>query len=157
LCGPAHVFGAQAYQVETDVDSFLRKAVSVWNEDGEYIDETGIQYAGKSIIEYSELQSEIAGYLTNGVIGLKEVSNPRTKGVPKLLLEDINEYYGLASISLNPDGVFHPLISSTVYRIDLRDQRHEESLFFVLQIEDMYVLTYLYKKKCNKAKQEGTP
>ncbi|MCG8519456.1 MAG: hypothetical protein MI794_15810 [Pseudomonadales bacterium] len=146
LCGPAYVFAAHAYQVEADVDSFVREAVAIWSEGDEYIPASEIQYVGKSLIEYSQLQSEIAGYVTNGLLGPRELSGTGRRAAARLLVEDITEYYGLASTSMNPEGVFHPLISSTVHRLNIRNEKYEHCLFFVLQIEDMYVLTHFCKK-----------
>jgi hypothetical protein len=40
----------------------------------------------------------------------------------KMLTEDINEYYGLPSVELNYEGVFHPLISNDVYLLNIRNE-----------------------------------
>ena len=147
LAGRGYSFGAHAYQVEADVDSFAREAVAIWSKGNEYIPASDFRYVGKSIIEYVDLQSEITRYVMNGLLGPRKLSEAGRNAAARMLLEDIIEYYGLASTSINPEGVFHPPIRSTVHRLDIRNEKYEHCLYFVLQIEDMYVLTRLCKRK----------
>lgn len=100
LCGPAYVFAAHAYQVEADVDSFVREAVAIWREGDEYIPASEIQYAGKSIIGYSQLQSEIAGCVTNGLLGPRELSAAGRRAAVRLLF---SRYYRVLRLSIYLD------------------------------------------------------
>ncbi|WP_203142915.1 hypothetical protein [Marinobacter mangrovi] len=147
LAGRGYSFGAHAYVVDADVDSFVSEVVATWSKGDEYIPASEFRYVGKSIIEYGELQSEITRYVMHGLLGPGKLSEAGRSAVAGVILEDIIEYYGLASTSINPEGVFHPPIKRTVHRLDIKNENYESCLFFVLQIEDIYVLTGLCKKK----------
>lgn len=76
------------------------------------------------------------GYLCGGVI------KDNTADQVTMLIDDIVEYYGLASTTLNPEGVWNPLLKGAL-EITVKDESnfHESSIYFLVEIEDQAILT----------------
>lgn len=94
---------------------------------------------GGITIPYNDLQMEILKF-TNSDVSYIELE--ARSHVGRSVIWDINEFYGLASTNMNSEGVFHPLISGPVYRLNIISDRFTSSLFFLVKIEDMHVLAY---------------
>ena len=93
------------------------------------------------------LFEEMEDFIFNGVLDRSTmVSEEARKYTTKMLIEDINEYYGLLSTSLNVNGVFHPLLRNEIFSLNIRNIKHERALYFLVQIENVYVLTAFIKK-----------
>ena len=50
------------------------------------------------------------------------------------------------NLTINENGVFHPLIGSEVYRLDIQNKKYEKAFFYIVKIENIYVLTNFCKK-----------
>ena len=74
------------------------------------------------------------------------VSEEARKYTTKMLIKDINEHYGLISTSLNENGIFHPLLKNEINILKIFNVNHERSLYFLVQIENVFVLTAFVKK-----------
>ena len=72
-------------------------------------------------------------------------SGNEIEGSKEVIVSDINEYYGLLSTELNNKGVFHPLYANDVYELKINNVRHMEAFYFVVKVEDVYVLTHFVK------------
>lgn len=112
--GAGYFYSVRSYDATVDVEQFLTETVNEWGEIGEF------KYIGKSKIEFGTLEERLNSIIIiGGALNLQNVSNDESKAsIKKMVVEDINEYYGLASTSLNSDGIFHPLISRPVYEVN---------------------------------------
>lgn len=142
LCGPRFAFGAVSFVANSDIDAFADELVEIWSEDDDYAAPTSYRYLGKEKIEYSDLLDEITLAIFNGCISSNSMpSSQAYEYARRVITDDINEYYGLVSTGLNKKGVIHPLISGPVYKLDISNKDISKSLYFVVKIEDIYVLT----------------
>lgn len=145
LCGNCFFFGAQAYAAEQDIDAFAKSLVDSWSENGDYC------YEGRSIIEWDELSEAIESMILHGILDRKTMPNDTARAyVSKMLVEDINEYYGLASTSLDDNGVFHPLIQGPVYKLNISGRSQEKTLYYLVKIGRYYVFTHFRRITNNK-------
>ncbi len=145
LCGSNYSFFASSYLAESELDIFLSNLIAKWNE---IESEANFSISKICKIEYKDLISEISGYIFNGVISSENIAEIGTTNyIGRMLTEDISEYYGLTSTGINKHGVFHPLIGSNVYRVHVKSNVFEESLYFVVRIENIFVLTCFGRKK----------
>jgi hypothetical protein len=145
ICGRQYSFGASSFIESRDIDVFVSEFVNEWCLGDEYIPPCEYIYAGKKVIGYEELCSEVASYVFNGALKPLAVKKENLGTVGGSILWHLFEYYGLASTSLNQSGVFHPLVHGPVHRLDIRRKEHERALYFLVRIEDMYVLTHFLK------------
>ena len=63
-----------------------------------------------------------------------------------MTIENINEYYGLASSTENRDGVFHPLIMGPIYNLCIQGKDESNYFYFLVKIDKFFVLTCLRRK-----------
>ena len=151
LCANGYSFGVSSYEADSEIDSLVSELTELWGAGDEYVEPSIYEYTGHELIEYELIIDEIQGYIFNGLLSLECMKNDDARSyAKKALTEDINEYYGLVSVSLNENGVFHPLISSEVYRLNINCQRSEKSFFFIVKIENLYVLTSFVKNESNE-------
>ena len=152
LCTKGCSFGVVAYEAESDIDDFVTRLVEFWGRGDEYIEPRLYEYLGREKIEPDQLFKEIENFIFNGLLDRENMPNESAKNyATKMLSEDINEYYGLVSVSLNEDGVFHPLLSNEVYLLNINNSEYEQRLYFIIQIENIYVITYFLKGSSNGA------
>ena len=150
LCAKGYSFGVVAYEAESDIDVFVSRLVEFWGRGDEYIEPRLYEYLGHEKIESDQLFKEIESFIFNGLLDRANMPSEAAKGyATKMLTEDINEYYGLVSVSLNEEGAFHPLLSNEVYLLNINHSEHEQRLYFIVQIENVYVLTYFLKRTSN--------
>ena len=125
---------------ESSIESFANEIINKWNnsnDNNEYI------YHDYSEIEYKVIRKEIEGYIFNGCINMESLNSLGAfKYAERTILDDINESYGLVSTSINKQGVFHPLITGPVYRLNISNKKIKKNLYYVVQIESIYILTY---------------
>lgn len=142
LRGPGYFYTARFYSAASNVDQFLSETVSGWGEHGEF------QYKGKSEIEFAALQERLTGIIFRGALNLENIASDKSKAnIKKMVIEDINEYYGLASTSLDSNGVFHPLIAGPVFELDIRNDNYFNLFCYLVQIGNYYVLTSFTRRK----------
>lgn len=147
LCGKRYCFGVTAYEAENDIDIFVSELVEFWGQGDEYVEPSLYEYLGHEKIESALLFKEIEGFIFKGLLDRVNMPSEAAKSyATKMLTGDINEYYGLVSISLNEEGVFHPLLSNEVYRLKIEHSGCEQRLYFIVKIENVYVLTYFLKR-----------
>ncbi|MCP4276570.1 MAG: hypothetical protein GY779_09490 [Gammaproteobacteria bacterium] len=105
----------------------------------------------KPEVDFRYLAEKIKAFLfADGVLSRVGSENGKIKDyLGKMLVEDINEYYGLAANALNPEGEFHPLIQGPVYLLKLTDKNIEDDLCFLVKVENRYVFTYFIRKITN--------
>jgi len=140
LCGANYSFYASSYLAEAEPAIFLKNLLANWNE---IQSETNYSLNEICKIEYEDLISEISKYIFNGILKADNLAKfGSSEYIGRMLTEDITEYYGLASTGLNKHGVFHPLIGSNVYRAYIESNEFKESLYFIVKIENMFVLTH---------------
>jgi len=143
LASANYAFGVALYDANCEIDILAAELVRTWSIGDEYSDPGTYEYFGNERIEYSQLCQEQLKYIFNGLLDFKRMdSDDEIRYSKKIILEDINEYYGLLSTSLNEDGAFHPLISGDVFQLDIRNSRYAKSFFYIVKIETYYVLTY---------------
>ena len=141
LCGNGYFFGANTYEADKDIDSKLSEILDSLATKEEYA------FKGKSEITNKSLISEMEQFIFNGILDRKNMVNDSARSFStKMIVEDINEYYGLASTSINKEGVFHPLIKGPVFKLNIENVKIKKSLFYVVQIENNFVLTHFYQK-----------
>ena len=143
LRGFGYCFSAHTYDLKVDIDQFAKETLCKWDESGAY------KYLGKSLIEYRNLEDRITGIIFGGALNLENVNNEKSKkNIKKMVIEDINEYYGLASTSLDTKGHFHPLITGPVYELNIENSNFTSIFFYIVQIGKYYVLTgFTHRKK----------
>jgi hypothetical protein len=147
LCANEYVFGASCFEAKQDIDVFAKELVEFWGQGDEYIEPSNYEYFGSTLIESPQLFQEIESFIFNGILERESMPNQAAKEyAERMLTEDINEYYGLVSVSLNEEGVFHPLLSNNVYTLNIQNKNHERALYFIVKIENVYVLTHFLKK-----------
>ncbi len=139
LCGAGFVFGARGYPAEDDIDNFMRNIISEWGSSNEYT------YSGYEKIESKDLFCRVEDLIFNGVIVKDRFQS--NNFIPKMILEDINEYYGLASTSLDEQGEFHPLLTGPVYKLNIGSCLNFKGLYFLVKINKYFVITYLKAPK----------
>ncbi|WP_444936246.1 hypothetical protein ACJJIW_20785 [Microbulbifer sp. JMSA004] len=136
-----------AYAAEQEIDFFVSELVAHWSEGDEYLAAKEYRFNGRVEVESDWLFKEIESYIFNGLLNKQLMPDEDARGyASKILIEDINEYYGLLSSSLNKDGVFHPLLRNPIYKLDIEVENVEKSLYFIIKIENVYVLTYFMKR-----------
>jgi len=137
LCGNRHYFGVAAYDSSISIDDLAFKLIEFWRKEDDTIP---LQYNGCRLIDSKDLFAEIENYIFNGILRRSNMPNDSVRNyATKMLTEDINEYYGLVSVSLNKNGIFHPLLSSNVYVLDIVNPKYEKTLYYVVKIENIYV------------------
>jgi hypothetical protein len=142
LRGNGFFFGVRSYKAVDKIDNFVNEMIREWDQHGSF------KYHGKSKIEFRELKDKIIDLIFGGVLNTRNMVNEQAENYAKeMLIEDINEYYGLASVSINKDGVFHPLIAGPVYNLDIQNKAYCASFYYLVKIEDNYIVTYFRKKK----------
>ncbi|GAB1264785.1 hypothetical protein [Aurantivibrio infirmus] len=147
LCGRGYVFGVAAYKANSEVDEFVSDLLRYWNKGDEYVASEKFDYCGKELIKYELLAQEIESFIFNGLLNRDCISNEATrKNITQLLTEDINECYGLLSTELNRKGVFHPLISGNVHRLNISRKGFSQEFYHLSKIENVYVVTHYTKK-----------
>lgn len=140
LCGAKYSFGVINYSSKGGVDRALHEFNSNLNK--------GLKYDGYSLIEYEELILKIETMIFNGFLNRNKIQNEKVRSyMSGIIIEDINEYYGLASTSTDKNNIFHPLIEGPVYQISVFNPRSAEAIYYLVKISDSYVLTYLCKYK----------
>lgn len=147
LCAKGYSFGVAAYEADNDIDIFVSQLVEFWGQGDEYVEPSLYEYLGREKIESTQLFKEIEGFIFNGLLDRENMPSEAAKSyATKMLTEDINEYYGLVSVSLNKEGVFHPLLSNEVYMLKIQHSQYEQRLYFIVKIENVYVLTHFLKR-----------
>ena len=135
ICGSSFNFGVTCSSFEGEINEFLK------SKDQKYHVETS------SIIDFKIIKHEVYRFVLNGMIAPQKFPNKQVLDYYKdLLIESINEYYGLASTTENNKGVFHPIITGPVYRLYLKDEDVSKSFFFLVKIENYMVVTYFREK-----------
>ena len=147
LCGPEFSFSASSFEDSKEIDVFVSGLVRDWSLGDEYLDPSEFIYGGKEVIDYRTIQKEVVGFVFNGQLKSIRSETEGGKSVGGMLLWRFFEYYGLASTNLNPDGAFHPLVSGPVYRLNIRNDEHVRSLYLLVEIEKMYVLTSFWERR----------
>lgn len=145
IAGSQYSFGASSFKDPREIDAFVSEFVGEWSLGDEYIEPCEYIYAGKEVIGYEELRKEVVSFIFNGTLAQLTAEAEGLGTVGGSILWNLFEYYGLASTSLNESGVFHPLVKGPVYRLDIRRKEHERAFYFLVCIEDMYVLTHFWK------------
>jgi hypothetical protein len=147
LCGPGYAFNVNMFDANSDVDKFIISKIAEWKIGDNYCSGTEYNYHGKSEIKFNEICDRLTEYIFTGI--LQKVIRPKSEEYEqykRILIEDINEYYGLISTTLNYDGVFHPLIKGPVLEIALTSKKHEHIFCFLVKIESYYVLSIFSKR-----------
>lgn len=146
LCGPQYQFGVSSWEASSSIDDLATELTALWNQGDDYLPPSDFIYLGNEEIAYAQLLKELIYYLSNGCLARGVIAGDKVYSeVGRQILWDILEFYGLASTSLNEAGVFNPLVAGPVYRLKLQCSEQIESFYFLVRIEDMYVLTYLCK------------
>lgn len=141
-CGWRHHFGIRAEQKNgRSISEFIQHILA---DTQKYHPES---YENHKIIDKNKLLDRIESMIFSG-----RMRNMKSKKITKddystVFMEDINEYFGLISTSINQDGVFHPLLSSTVFEVDILNVENTYSFYFALEIEDIYIFVYFYERK----------
>jgi hypothetical protein len=142
LRGSGYLYSACSYQATGDIDQFLIETINGWGDDGEF------KYEGKTEIEFRVIEERLVKIIFNGVLNLENINVDEFKdNIKKAVIEDINEYYGLASTSLASDGIFHPLIRGPVFEVKIKNKHYSGLFFYLVQIGNYYVLTSFTKRK----------
>ena len=140
--GAGYFYSVRSYDATSDVDQFLTETVNEWGSNGHF------KYLGRSEVGFKVLEQRLSSIIFGGALNLQNVSGDESKeNIRKMVVEDINEYYGLASTSLNPEGAFHPLISGPVYELNIENKDYSGLFFYLVQIESYYVLTSFTRRK----------
>ena len=139
-------FGSLAFESELEMDDFCRLLAIKWSERGELITPNEHSYLGLSLIESESLFREIERFILIGALNENSLdSNEISEYLRMTLIEDINEYYGLLSTSLDEQGEFHPLLSGNVFSVHFKSSRYSDSFHFIKRIGKYYILTYFNK------------
>ncbi|PIE41012.1 MAG: hypothetical protein CSA49_05610 [Gammaproteobacteria bacterium] len=134
LCGTNYVFGARLYTKKIDLESFGTKIIG-----------SKIEYRK---VGHEDVFRNMEAMIFNGILAKKRISDERIISyLSKVLIEDINEYFGLVSTTLNEDGLFHPLLKSSIYQNVASFEKDNETVIFWVRIEELYVLVYLRNVK----------
>ena len=145
LCGSRFSFSASSFEDPREIDVFVAELVKEWNAGDEYEAASQYRYGGSEVIDYRAMQREVAKFVFNGELKSFYSESEGGGTVGGEILWRLFEHYGLASTSLNPNGVFHPLVQGPVHRLDIRNAEHAAALYLLVQIEGMYVLTSFWE------------
>jgi len=94
----------------------------------------------KEVIEIKKIGYDVVKTFFDKFI--VEQLKDNTENQVTMLIDDIVEYYGLASTTLNPEGVWNPLLEGAL-EITVKDESnvHESLVYFLVEIEDQAILT----------------
>jgi len=141
LCGRAYVFGANYFPAKSTIDEDINKFINKWDRKNK------LTYVEKVDIGYNELMKDMESIIFDGFLNRDRLkSEGEYMYLSKTIFEDIQEYYGLISTAINSHGIFHPLIKIPKYKIKILSDDFDKSLFFLFQIEHIFLLTFFYKK-----------
>jgi hypothetical protein len=142
VSGNGFSFGVRYYLVESDdIDFFITKQIELWGETDK------LQYISKSKISYRSLVGRIKRFIFSGILSHERLANQKvTTYFESVLLEDINEFYCLASTTVSSSDSYYPLIQGPVYLLDIKDSSKNMSLYYLVQIGNYYVLTFFSKR-----------
>lgn len=141
LCGSKYFFSATAVHDSSDIDVFVTEIVNIWASGDEYIDASEYEYIGKEVIEFRHLRKQVSNFVFNGALEPYYSEKECYGDTGGKVLWDIFEYYGLASTHMNESGEFHPLVKGPIYYLHIRHKSHKRGLYYLVQIEGIYVLT----------------
>ncbi len=141
LCGAGYVFGVREYPAGDDIDEFMNAIVLEWGAKNQYT------YSGHKKINPRDVFFHIEEFVFNGAISKNIFQSNRV--TIKMILEDINEYYGLMSTSIDAEGAFHPLIKGPVYQLKIDTGDFYRSFYFLVKINKYFVITYFKAPKLN--------
>ncbi len=131
LNGPSCQFGVKWYDFDEGVESFVNKF------------DHGYSFSGYARIDFDEIKERLLQFTLNGFLSRERFSGEKSFNYFKeMMVENINEYYGLASTMENKEGVFHPLIKSPVYELTVCGEGESVCFYFLVKIESFYVLTF---------------
>ena len=94
----------------------------------------------KEVIEIKKIGYDVVKTFFDKFI--VEQLKDNTENQVTMLIDDIVEYYGLASTTLNPKGVWNPLLEGA-FEITVKDESnfHESLVYFLVEVENQAILT----------------
>lgn len=147
-------FGVVAYEKIYDIDEFVLNLLAIWGERAADVGHEQYEYLGSEKITPKTLFETIDSFIFNGALDRSLMHDSRQKDyVTKMVSYDINEFYGVMSTSMNPSGEFHPLLAKDVHSLDIRCASHAREFYFLVEIENVYVVTSLVQKACRSSQQ----
>lgn len=142
VCGPRHSFGVKAERHGgRSISDFVQHILAERNK---YHSEV---YVDQEVINRDQLFDRIESMIFGGQMRNLKPNKNTGDDYATVFIEDINEYFGLISTSMNKEGVFHPLLNSTVFGIEVLNEECESSFYFALGIEDLYIFVYFCKRR----------
>ena len=152
ICGRSYIFGVKHIEIKELIDQEIRTYFDIWNKNRGKM----ILYKGCSVIDYHALIKEIDKIIFNKFLSDKD---KYCKGYLSYLsstfFEDIQEFFGLISTTINRGGIFYPLRKSPVYLLNVSCDDFEKAVFFSVKIEHILLITYLYKNKSRLGRGNG--
>lgn len=99
------------------------------------------------LIDFKTVSNEIYRFVLNGMLNSDKFPNAHSfEYFKKELLENINEYYGLASTSEGEKSMFHPLIKGPIFRLKMNGCTEKNGFFFLVSIESYVIFTCFRRK-----------
>ncbi|NEV65382.1 hypothetical protein [Thiorhodococcus minor] len=141
VCGRSYFFGVICLETKESLDIEMQSYFNRWNKERD----KKILYKGFRVIDYNALVSEIDEMVFHGFLNVREVSGKPSSGLSGVFVDDINEFFGLISTTINPEGVFYPLRKSPIYLLEISREDLERALFFSVKVEHVLLITYFYK------------
>lgn len=141
LNGHGYVFAAHGFENFQDFEKLASKITS------EKLDTYQI--------DHKAITANLERMLFNGILSASHITDSSVRSkLGVIILEDIGEYFGLMSTSLNIKGVFYPLIRGTVYQLNDTKMHDADFFAFWVKIENCYVLAYF--RKLSKSSYKNT-
>lgn len=139
MCGSNYIFGvSELPQGEIGAES-IRQFIFGINSNALY-------FGGTEELGYSDFIVRLEKILFNGLLSKDRFSEKLWVRFSTVIKDDIDEYFGLISTSINSNGVFYPLKKNLLNRIVTSADDDENNLFLVVEIEEHKFLCYFYRK-----------
>ncbi|EHK9182004.1 TPA: hypothetical protein GRR81_25475 [Vibrio parahaemolyticus] len=127
--GGSEFYGwAFVIEVESNVRESLLNHLSDCDLEQEVLEEKVIDYAGVQVL------------LDEYIFSKLQITDEDTLG---LLKWDIVEYYGLASLELDIDADFNPLVRKGAIQFTMCPSSHESHVYYVIPISNYAIVTGL--------------
>ena len=135
LNGPRYQFGSRAHHFEGNAELYINEIMKKG---------TIVNY---SATNYEEIGQRILKFSLNGMMSKSRVSNEKELHYyTSEILENINEYYGLASTASGQKEILHPLITGPVFSIELKGKELGSYFCFIVGIGEYVVQTFMARK-----------
>lgn len=138
ICGSKYVFGVTEVPLSSEGNESIKL----------YIKKVKSCLAVRETNEfnYQELASNLNKVLYRCINRILMLDENRWGVLSRGILDDINEYFGLISTTLNKDGIFYPLKKNKLSLYMSNSCGEDAEIFFSVDVELHRYFFYMFKK-----------